>query len=281
MVDEKLLEHTANYYDRRGRDQLIAMRDPWTLRYDRLIIRSALNYLNKMLPKPVEPTLKFLDLCCGTGRFSIFPAQQGYHVFGLDLSSQSIDAARLLANRNGVEGKCQFAVGDVIEFLSSDLGHVCHFETCPNEFDVIFIAGSLYYLAGENLIPRICDRLKPGGHFFLFETNGSNPILNIYRRVRHWLHPYRDQQTLVGLLKVKDYSQIGKHFSDCEIVYFDFLNLLCPIIDSFISQNNKTSLKALTFFYDFLSRMDFLILNKLKLNRFAFKVVIHGKRPPS
>jgi 2-polyprenyl-3-methyl-5-hydroxy-6-metoxy-1,4-benzoquinol methylase len=52
-----------------------------------------------------------LDLGCGTGTHSIYLAQQGYSVVGVDFSSQAIEMARGKARRDGVN--VDFQIGDV------------------------------------------------------------------------------------------------------------------------------------------------------------------------
>jgi len=58
-----------------------------------------------------------LDLGCGTGRYSIELAKLGAKkVIGIDFAPEMIDYSKTLANNMGVEDKCKFICGDVIDY---------------------------------------------------------------------------------------------------------------------------------------------------------------------
>lgn len=81
----------------------------------KLFIQNLLKFLN---PKQES---RFLDLACGKGRHALEIASQGFHTTGIDLSPNSINEAKTLAN-------------DLLEFHVGDMRHV-HF---PNQFHFIF-----------------------------------------------------------------------------------------------------------------------------------------------
>ncbi|WP_167106308.1 methyltransferase domain-containing protein [Mycobacterium sp. DL592] len=54
-----------------------------------------------------------LDLACGQGEVSVWLAVRGLHVLGVDVSPVAIAAARELAVRNAVDGRCRFEVLDL------------------------------------------------------------------------------------------------------------------------------------------------------------------------
>ena len=56
---------------------------------------------------------KVLDLCCGTGRLSIWLAKNGFKAVGLDISQIYLEEARRRANEFGVESKVKFVLGDM------------------------------------------------------------------------------------------------------------------------------------------------------------------------
>lgn len=58
-----------------------------------------------------------LDLACGLGRGTVWLAQRGLKVWGLDVSAVAIDQARDLAERNGVTDRCRFDAVDLDEGL--------------------------------------------------------------------------------------------------------------------------------------------------------------------
>ena len=77
-----------------------------------------------------------VDLGCGEGRDSIYFAQRGYQVLGVDISSVGVRKAEQRASRLGV--KARFGVGDIRTYR---LGR---------RVDVVFSSGTL-----NNLPPRI------------------------------------------------------------------------------------------------------------------------------
>ena len=58
---------------------------------------------------------KVLDLCCGTGRLSIWLAKKGFRTVGLDISTLYLEEATKKANEHGVESKVKLFLGDVRE----------------------------------------------------------------------------------------------------------------------------------------------------------------------
>jgi SAM-dependent methyltransferase len=81
--------------------------------------------------------LRVLHLGCATGQLSVFMAQRGAAVVGVEPSALAVDAARRIARRNGVE--CEFRVGHPDEVT---LGAA--------SFDRVF-STSLHHLARPDL----------------------------------------------------------------------------------------------------------------------------------
>ncbi|MDC0980120.1 class I SAM-dependent methyltransferase [Bdellovibrionales bacterium] len=218
-----------------------------------------------LLKKTRHSNTKFLDLCCGTGVHSIFPAKNKYLVVGIDLSLASISYAKELAKQHRVEHLCSFKRGDVLE-LSAQL---------PTDFDYVFMSGGLYYFDVNKLLPIIVNRLKEeGGEFVCIETNGSNMLMNIYRQIKYFRSDRRDMRSIKSLLNRSDIQKVSKHFNYCELEYFDFLTLFCIFF------------RKIPLVYEplwkILSRVDYFLLNKVGLSFLAFKFLLRGgfKKPP-
>ena len=262
----------ADTYDRRGETVL---RSPFLLRErdQDLIARATRQSWERALP-PADRFAypKFLDLCCGTGAFSLYPAKVGYQVWGVDLSAKSIAAAEMQAKVNGIDQLCRFEIGDVVEYLSAQTSGAADF---PETFDVISICGSLYYLDISVILPLIYQRLAAGGVFLCLETNGSNLAMNWYRRWRNVWHHHRDPQTLSGLLRDRDYQNLQGYFRSVgvssELVYLDFLTLLTPLF----SRNRVLAER----FHGWASRWDRRLLKNRFLQAFAFKLFLKAEKP--
>lgn len=89
-----------------------------------------------------------LDVACGTGRGTVWLAQRGLHVRGLDVSAVAISQARQLAAHHGVAEHCRFEVADLDEGLPA--GPAVDVVLCHRFRD-------------PQLYPALATRLRPGG----------------------------------------------------------------------------------------------------------------------
>jgi ubiquinone/menaquinone biosynthesis C-methylase UbiE len=250
----------ATHYDKRGEWLLRSRVNAYALRHNRLAKSAPYKYVESLFPAPPSgESLRFLDLCCGTGIWSIGPAKLGYETWGVDFSSKSIEAACWLAAANQVAGRCHFVLSDVLEYLRST----------ELTFDVVFVSGSLYYVDLEQFLPCLTRRLKPGGRFFCIETNGSNFTMNAIRRFLNVVKHHRDPRTLDCLLRLGAYRKIAAYFEESEIRFFDCLTLFSGVFHW-----NKALSHS---FHAFARRVDHVLLNTLGLHFLSFKVVFHGQ----
>ena len=98
-----------------------------------------------------------LDIACGEGRNSIYLAQHGFQVTGLDISDVALAKARQRSEQKGV----------TIEFRQTDL------EECrlgDEQYDLIINFNFLL----RDLIPQACSSLMSGG-IFLFDSILESP----------------------------------------------------------------------------------------------------------
>lgn len=98
-----------------------------------------------------------LDLACGTGELSVRFANEGFHVTGVDLSSDMLSVARAKAEQHRLS----------IPFFEQDMAELGGI----GEFDVIVIfCDSLNYLPTEEKVAqtfvKVYESLKKGGTFF-------------------------------------------------------------------------------------------------------------------
>ena len=97
-----------------------------------------------------------LDLGCGEGVYSVWLAQQGFSVVGVDFVPAALAAARARAERVGVD--VEFREGDVVGFAS------------PAPFAVVLDSGCLHHLPKSNVAAyrtRLDEWLAPGGDYVL------------------------------------------------------------------------------------------------------------------
>nr|WP_018599275.1 class I SAM-dependent methyltransferase [Mycobacterium sp. 155] len=89
-----------------------------------------------------------LDIACGQGTASIWLAQRGFEVLGVDVSPVAVETARAQARRFGVADRCRFGVADLDDGLPAG-----------PPADVILC----HRFRDRRLYPSLIDRLAPGG----------------------------------------------------------------------------------------------------------------------
>ncbi|MBN2037520.1 MAG: class I SAM-dependent methyltransferase [Chitinispirillaceae bacterium] len=68
----------------------------------------------------------FLDVGCGTGRYAFELVRRGCrHVTGIDISEEMIDHCKRQAVEEGIEGKTEFIVTNLLDFTDARQFHTC------------------------------------------------------------------------------------------------------------------------------------------------------------
>lgn len=116
------------------------------------------------------PGRRALDLACGEGRNSIYLAQQGFEVSGVDISPVGLERGRSRAAELGV----------AVEFVEADLDRW----RPQGSYDLIL---NFNFLMRE-LIPALIEALSPGG-VVLMETILDAPGLQGEHRRDYLLQP--------------------------------------------------------------------------------------------
>ena len=122
------------------------------------------NLLEHLAP---EQHTEILDLACGKGRHSLQINEMGYHVWGVDLSKQSIAQAAKQAN-------------ETLHFEEHDMREVFK----PNHFDFILnlFTSFGYFNSNEdnlNVMQSVCEGLKENGIFVLDFLNAKKVKSNL------------------------------------------------------------------------------------------------------
>ena len=93
---------------------------------------------------------KILDYGCGNGIHSIWLAQFGGEVTGIDLSKKSLETAKKRIKTKGLDNKVEFLLMDCENMSFPD-----------NYFDIIFDGGTFSSLDLNQVFPELKRVLKP------------------------------------------------------------------------------------------------------------------------
>lgn len=125
-------------------------------------------YLVEIVKNGDIPGNKVLDTCSGLGTQSIFLAQNGYDVHGIEISETAVTKAKENAKKAGVE----------VDFVK---GNVQNLPFDENYFDFIYDRGCLHHQYDKEMkkyLSEVNRVLKPKGRMFLiaftsrFTTDG-------------------------------------------------------------------------------------------------------------
>ena len=113
---------------------------------------------------------RLLHLQCHIGLDSLSWARRGARVTGVDFSGPSVEAARKLAQRAGLEGSADFVQADVLEW---------HKQAKPQFDAVVSTYGVLCWLRDLKAWAKGVEAsLKPGGMFFLADGHPLADLLS-------------------------------------------------------------------------------------------------------
>ncbi|WP_445166950.1 class I SAM-dependent methyltransferase [Mycolicibacterium sp. Dal123E01] len=107
-----------------------------------------------------------LDLACGTGSASVWLAERGLTVRGVDVSAIAIEQARRLSEGRAVSDRCRFSVGDLDDGLPPG-----------PPVDVVLC----HRFRDPRLYRAIVDRMKPGGLLAISVLSAVGAAPGIFR----------------------------------------------------------------------------------------------------
>jgi len=115
---------------------------------------------------PALPPASALDVGCGTGDASIYLAQQGWHVTGVDFVPKALDKARAKARAAGVS--INFVLGDVTHLSQAGIG---------SGFQLVIDNGCFHGMSDSDrglYVREISAACAPGARLFMvaFKRSG-------------------------------------------------------------------------------------------------------------
>jgi SAM-dependent methyltransferase len=131
-----------------------------------------------------------LDLGCGEGGDSIWLAEQGWEVTGIDISATAVARARAEAARRGVGEKITWVAGDLSTWTPSDrydLVSACFFHS-PVEFP------------RSRVLERMASAVTSGGHLLLVGHAVAPPWMTDHDGHHHRLLSASEERASLSLV---------------------------------------------------------------------------------
>ena len=133
-----------------------------------------------------------------------------------------------------------------------------------NNFDIVYGTGILHHLNMSMCLDEIKRVLKPGGKLIFIEPLGTNPLINLYRKLTPKSRS-KDEHPLVKL----DFDLIEKKFINTKLKYYGFLTLI--FFPFYKSPKNSIIFKFLKIIDQFLFKLNIF-------KRFAWSVLIIAQK---
>lgn len=193
-----------------------------------------------------------LDYGCGTGitvkKISEYKPKK---ITGIDISEVSIEKAKQEAKDLNIE----------VEYKVDN----CEKSSLESKsYDIIYGAGILHHLNMEKCINEIHRLLKKDGNMVFLEPLGTNPLINIYRKLTPKSRS-RDEHPLTK----KDFQLLEKKYSEVKVKYYGLLTL---VFFPFYKSPQKSKV------FKFLAYLDQMLFKIKFMRSLAWSVLIISKK---
>lgn len=170
---------------------------PWELGRPRKILLD-------LLEKGIVKKGKALDICCGAGTNTVYLAQKGFQMTGIDISSKALEYAKEKAKKANVNIK--FRVANFVDLPFED-----------EEFDFVFDNGCFHHVEVEDrntFIKGVYRVLKKTGLYLMTVFS--------YRNGPAWNHFTKEQiiKLFSNHFKIKSIEDIASVEGDSNTRYF-------------------------------------------------------------
>jgi len=172
---------------------------------ERNILRPVYQYFTRI----DEPSVIILDYGCGSGWSALLLATKAAKVKAFDISEGSIRNLYKSIEQN------------MIHNLEAQVANAEELPYGDDQFDYVFGNSILHHLTLDKCLPEIARVLKPGGRAAFCEPLGHNPLINLYRYVKH--HYFERYLGTDRPLKYRDIPTFQKYFPRVQFRESSFL----------------------------------------------------------
>lgn len=195
-----------------------------------------------------------LDFGSGDGWVSIKMAQQGYDVYGIDISIELVDKSRKVAGELGLSSKVHFKemAGESLQFED-------------NFFDAVIGSAVLHHTDIEMALTSLHRVLKKGGTGIFIEPMNQNILLKAWRLLTPWRRSLAEKA-----LTLDEISLIMRIFPKARLHYFNLTAIFSIGLIAILPKNRFVQRLNIT-----LEKLDDMLLKLFpKLNIYCAVVVI-------
>jgi SAM-dependent methyltransferase len=251
---QKLIERDR--YDQRARallDHQDVALGPDGAASQPLTIRAPYLVYEDYIRRSVTPGAQSLDVCCGTGLYSLIAAGAGATATASDIAEHNLALARRRAERAGLPLHTVSADAEQLPFRDQS-------------FDIVTCAGSLSYVEPTRFLAEVRRILRPGGWFVCIDSLNHNPVYRLNRYVQY-LRGRRTKATLLRMPTLDTVRVLNQQFGAAETSFHGAGSFLAPVIKPLLGEDRTAGA---------LDRFD---RRWPELHRWAFKFVFRGRRP--
>lgn len=210
---------------------------------------------------------RILDVGCGVGENAVFHACKGWdNVSAIDISSDSIEVAKQLAEKFRVQDKIQFQVGSSNSLPYPD-----------NYFDIVYSHGLLSFVNKSKTIMEMRRVVKKNGLVIICDTLRAGSVINGIRSLNSKFRK-KNIGNYKDILNDKDIDNISTQFKSIEVYKFNFISAYYMPFEKIISNAFPITEGAIERVGGVLAKIDNIILRCKFLKRYAFKTCIILKK---
>lgn len=242
-------------YDRRARSQLQESEPqlgPDGAASQPLALRRPYSVYEDFIGRSVNAGAEALDVCCGTGLYSLVAARAGAKVTASDIAPGNLALAAYRARRAGI----------VLQTVEADAEHLPFPDA---SFDLVTCAGSLSYLDLTAFLTEVRRLLRPGGWFVCVDSLNHNPFYRVNRYLQY-RRGKRTRSTIERMPTLATVEEIGRRFDVAETSFHGIGSFLAPVLRPVVGETITARW------------LDGFDARAPDLRRWAFKAVLRARR---